>query len=30
MLIKRDEDFDKILQKISNPFTTIRPTVSGK
>jgi hypothetical protein len=30
MLIKRDEDFDKILQKISNPFTTIRPTASGK
>jgi hypothetical protein len=29
-MIKRNEDFDKILLKISNPFTTIKPTAAGK
>lgn len=29
-MIKRKDDFDQILKKISNPFTTIRPLATNR
>lgn len=29
-MIKRNDDLDKILQKISNPFTSIKPSITNK